>query len=348
MENKFVLNDINEFVKKFDLIEQLKNKSILITGGTGLIGSSLIKYIAYASKQRKLDIEIFGMARSKEKVLSKNFPDNVTWIYQDMKRTLSDEIKVDYIIHTASPTQSKYMISHPVELINDTYIGTRNLLEYAKEHNITKFVYLSSIEVYGQMFENKLVTEENNGYIDQMNVRSCYSEGKRLIECLCSSYADEYNIPVNVARLTQTFGAGVAFDDNRVYSQFCHQILKGDNIILHTDGESAKNYLYISDAVTGLITILLKGNVGEAYNLCNEENYISIYDLANFLVNNFNKDVSVNIEKKENEGYAPVTKVNLSSSKLRKLGWMPSSDLKDSFTKLLNYFSGKDIEDKEK
>ena len=153
---------------------------------------------------------------------------------------------------------------------------------------------------------------------------------------MCTSYAKEYGVPVKIARLTQTFGAGVSAEDNRVFAQFARSIIEGNDIVLHTKGESAKPYCYTTDCVSAILYILLKGKDGEAYNVANQDTYISIKDMALFLKENFNSNIDVIVEEHPEMGYAPVTRLNLLSEKLMSLGWKPSYNLYEMFERLIN------------
>ena len=200
------------------------------------------------------------------------------------------------------------------------------------------FVYLSSLEVYGSVYDDTVpVTEDAQGYLDPMSVRSSYPMAKRATENLCCLYAHEYQVPVKVARLTQTTGAGIAKDDNRVIAQFTRLAAEGKDIVLHTTGESARPYCYTTDAISGILYILLKGVNGEAYNVANEETYISARGIAEYLKANVNPDIEVRVELNDNMGYAPVTKLRLDTAKLQSLGWKPYYDLKDIFQRLTEY-----------
>ena len=244
--------------------------------------------------------------------------------------------KVDYIIHCAAPTSSKFFVEHPVDTAEIIIDGTKVLLNYAAKHKVKGFVYLSSLEIYGSILDDtKEVTEDVQGYLDPMSVRSSYPMAKRAAENLCSLYVKQYDVPVKVARLTQTTGAGLSKDDNRVIAQFARLAAKGQDIVLHTTGEAARPYCYTTDAITAILYILLKGKAGEAYNVANEDTYISAKGMAEFLRDNFNPSISVRIELNDNMGYAPVTKLKLSSQKLRSLGWSPKIRLKDIFRSLI-------------
>lgn len=252
-------------------------------------------------------------------------------------RGLTENDDFQYIVHCASPTEGKYMIEHPVDTYMLAIDSTRAILEYARKKK-TDIVYVSSLEFYGQHFDDTLITEDMQGYVNNTEPRSSYPLGKRAAEYLCAAYAKQFDINAKVARLTQTFGAGVSIDDNRVFAQFARSVIEGKNIVMHTKGESAKPYCYTTDCVSAILYILLRGKKGEAYNVANQETYISIKDMANFLCTQFNPQLKVVVEEHPEMGYAPVTKLNLSTEKLRSIGWLPRYGLYDMFNRLIKGF----------
>lgn len=335
--DKIQKQDIKDFVASFPLKEELKDATFLITGSTGLIGSFFIKCLLSLEK----DIKIIAPVRNKSKA-EKLFIDYISKICILECNIMSFDYaslgRIDYIIHCAAPTSSKYFIDYPVETFSVIYESTNVLLEYAKKHPVKSFVYLSSLEVYGSIYDDtESVTEDKQGELDILSVRSSYPMAKRATETLCSLYWSEYNVPVKIARLTQTTGAGVSKDDNRIIAQFARLLVEGKDIVLYTSGESARPYLYLTDAISGILYILLKGKAGEAYNVANEETYISAKNMACYLVDNFNSDISVHVELNGNMGYAPETRLRLSSRKLRDLGWKPKYGLNMIFERLINY-----------
>ena len=181
---------------------------------------------------------------------------------------------------------------------------------------------------YGQIFDDEMpLTEEMQGYVDPLNVRSSYSMGKRMCECMCVSAYKEYGVPVKIARLSQTFGAGVSLNDNRVFAQFAKAAIAGKDIVLHTKGSSNGNYCYTADAVAGLLTILLNGENAEAYNVVSESTTTTIAQMAQMVSEQITGGESrVIFDIPDNVltyGYAPDVKLRLSSKKLEKLGWKP-------------------------
>lgn len=330
--------DIQEFVRTFALSDELANTSFLITGATGLIGASLIRCLLALGN----GVRIVAPVRNKEKARAMfgDLFNRVEWMECDLASCDYSQVgKVDYVVHCAAPTSSKFFVDCPVETIRVIYEATASLLSYACRQSIKGFVYLSSLEVYGSGLPDTKITEDMQGYWDVTSIRSSYPVAKRAVENLCCAYASEYGVPVKVARLTQTTGAGIAKDDNRVIAQFAKLAAKGEDIVLHTTGESARPYCYTTDCVSALLYILLRGKDGEAYNLANEDTYISARGMAEFLRDNFNPTIDVRVELNDNMGYAPVSKLDLSTEKLRALGWQPRYDLKQLFERLIAYLS---------
>lgn len=328
--------DIQDFVVSCPFRELLLNKTILITGATGLIGSNLIHCLLALDCNIKVVAPIRDLKKA-VRIFSQNELENIRLIECDIVSYNYDALcDIDFIIHCAAPTASKYFIEHPVETFDVIYSGTKVLLNYARKRQIKGFVYLSSLEVYGEIYDDsKPVCEDSQGYLDIMAVRSSYPMAKRAAENLCCLYAAEYGVSVMVARLTQTTGAGIALDDNRVIAQFARLATYGNDIVLHTTGESARPYCYTTDAVSAILYILFKGQKGNVYNVANENTYISARDMAEFVRVNFNPSIKVRVELKNDMGYAPVTKLNLSTEKLKGLGWLPRYGLYEIFDRLI-------------
>ena len=221
-------------------------------------------------------------------------------------------------------------------------IGTKNILEQAKLSNVKSMVYLSSMEMYGILNLDD-VEEGVQGYIDPLNSRSSYSQSKRICELYNYCYFEEYNVQTKIARIAQTFGAGISNKENRVYKVFAYAILNKEDIVLKSDGSTIINFSYTTDTVIGLLYILLNGKNGEAYNLVSDKTDMTILDSAKWLAEKYgDSKVKVRIEiPKENSGFAPNNSMVLSNYKLRELGWNCKYNLKQGYDRLLKYLQEK-------
>lgn len=345
MNKQILIEDTKIFAENFALKEPLRSKTFLITGATGLIGSVMIKCLLALNKRDALDIRVIAIVRDMDKakaVFADEYPEIVFKKLNLNEISVSSiDADVDYIVHLASPTASKYFVEHPVETLRTSFEGTTALLEYAKNAGVDGMIYASSLEVYGSNASDEWLGENFQGYVNPIETRSSYNMGKRAAECLCHSYAMEYQVPVMMARMTQTFGAGVEYNDGRVFAQFARKIIEGQNIELHTSGETSRMYCYTTDAISAMLYILFKGRPGEAYNIANKDSYISIRDMAYMLKDTFNPCISVIISHRENQGYAPQTKLRLNTEKVESLGWYPCYNLLQMFERLLKYMEYK-------
>lgn len=328
---------------------KLKGSTVLITGATGLIGGALVRALAEASNKFALDMRTIGHGRNRKKGEALANEHNIEFVASDiLKPTIIGALteQIDYVFHCAAITKSADMLAKPVDVISTEVDGTRNILELAREKVCKSFVYLSSMEVYGQS-ELREVRERDLGYLDLSNPRSSYPESKRFCELLCAAYMKQYKFPVKIARLARTFGAGTPNDENdmRVANQFARKAIAGENIELHTPGNSTANCCYTSDAVRGLLTVLLKGKDGETYNIANPEASMTIREMAEIVANEVcggSIKVAVNIpEDFAKRGYAPDVGYVLNVDKLMDLCWHPQYDLVDMYKRLIADWQGR-------
>lgn len=315
-------------------------ENILVTGATGYIGRMLIKHLYHAYGN---DVFVTALVRNRQKA-AMILPASSRIICVDITDTNSmmniDE-HFDHIIHCAAVTSSSYMISHPVETTDGIVLGTKNVLDLALRSKISSMVYLSSMEVYGAINSSpqQRITEDKLGNVDLQNARSCYPMGKRMAENYCVSYYHQYNLPIKIARLAQTFGRGVDRSDKRVFAQFAKAVIKGEDIILHTKGRSMGNYCAIDDALTGIRILLHDGVNGEAYNIVNEDSTMTIAEMAEMVAREVAAgkiSIRYDIPETNEYGYAADTKLCLSSEKIMNLGWKPTKNLADMYRDLID------------
>ena len=341
INNPILQNDFDEVATGSAPFSDLNGKSVFVTGATGLIGSQIIRSMAAFNRLRGGSIKLIAFARNAEKAnaLFSGIP-GIEIVCGDINSPINYEGEIDYIVHGASATSSRYFVEHPVETILTAIGGTKNALEFAKEKNVSGFIYLSSLEVYGTPDPTAATIKENDyGFIEPLSVRSSYSEGKRMVECLCCSYASEYGVPVKIARLSQTFGAGVEYNDGRVFAEFARCAIEKRDIVLHTEGRTVRTYCYTKDAVSALTFILLRGEVGKAYNVTNKDTACSIKEMAQLVCDTFPESgISVRVEIPENVasfGYNPEMIIRLDTERLEGLGWKATVGMEEMFKRLV-------------
>ncbi len=312
-----------------------KNSNILITGGTGFIGSLLVKSFLKKDVCKKIILPVRNLTKAKKMYNDKK----IVFIKSNLENLTNIPGKIDYIIHCAAVTKSTEMIENPIEVADGIVLGTKNMLELARKKKVKSMVYISSWEVYGDKKSDSLLTENELGNISLTSIRSCYPLSKRIAEHYCHLYFQEYEVPVKVARLAQIFGKGVIKDDSRIFMQIAKSVVENKDIILHTSGMSIGNYCASEDMINAVYTILTRGESNETYNVVNEENSMRIKDMANLVAKKIAKgNIKVICENKvaDKFGFAPEKQAKMSSEKLRGLGWMPSKNLEQMYRDIID------------
>ncbi len=319
-----------ENISKILNTSDLQNKSILVTGANGLIGSYLIDYLVYLLNQaNNTNITIYAMSRSKTK-LEQRFKEtqNLVLVEQDLNEDLKFDSKIDYIIHTAGNAHPLAFSKYPVDTMKTNLLGTMNLLELAKKYN-AKLLYLSTGEIYGNNIDKKPFKESDLGIVDTKLARSCYPESKRAAETLCIAYSSQYDVHVNIARLCYVYGATITDTNSRADAQFLRNAIDKQNIVMKSEGLQERTYCYVADCVSALLVILLSGKNGEFYNIANPNSIVSIKEYAQTLADIANVklifELPDDIEKK---GYSKPADSILDSTKLQNIGWKPFYDIK--------------------
>ena len=285
----------------------------LVTGATGLIGKALIERLKRGGH------EVIAARRDLSGV--PDFPG-----------------AVDCIFHCAAMTSSRAFVEQPVETVDSIVWLTREVLEYARRNRVSSVVYLSTMEVYG-LTDSESVDERAFAPLDPTVVRNSYPEAKRLAENLCVGYAKEYGVGVKIARLTQTFGCGVDLErDNRVFAEFARAAREGRDLVLKSEGLTARCYCSVKDAVEALLTIAERGMPGEAYNVANPATFCTIREMAESVAAKFSggrSKVVIDLEGAASRGYLPPFRMKLVTAKLEALGWRPTQSLTDMFAEML-------------
>jgi nucleoside-diphosphate-sugar epimerase len=346
IENKILREDLEYVVSRpYIKWQRMENKTVLVTGGTGLIGSYFINSLLYYNRCHTNKIHVVALVRDCEKArikfkrqLEEQLP-YLKLIQGAVENLPKIDGNIDFILHAASPTSSSFFVANPVETILISIKGTWNLLRLAIKKHAEGMVYLSSMEVYGPVHSEEKVGEMHPSYIDTMSARNSYPESKRLCESLCASYYKEYKVPVNCIRLTQTFGPGIRYDDQRIFAMLIRCAVQQNNIELLTEGKTKRSYLYLADAATAILTVMTHDEYGQVYNAANDKTYCSIREMAEMVarvVANGNIKVLVKTESPSStEKFMPELYMNLDVQKLMQLGWKAENSLDKMFVRTI-------------
>lgn len=302
--------------------DRLRGASVLVTGATGTIGGFVVRLLAELNNLYGYDIDIIAVGRNLDKGAElKRRNGKIRFLMHDLREPFTLSERLDYIYHCAAVTTSVQMVARPVDVIETEVLGAHNILELARGNGCKGVVYTSSMEMYGQLDKEHIV-ETDLGFLDLTNPRSCYPQTKRMIETLCNAYTAQYELPIKIARLGMTFGAGCQLGDSRIYAQFARAILNGEDIVLHTEGKSVSSFLYLADAVKALTLLLLSDSLG-TYNVAMD--YMSIRAFADKIAAAYERKAIIQAPENISKlGYAGDSRLALITSKIRALGWMPA------------------------
>lgn len=334
--NNYYSEDINNVCKLSLPWDELRGKSIMLSGATGLIGSFFVDVISEKNITDGLNCTVYALVRNEEKAKARfsKFADDthLVFIPYDVKYPLVTDTpeKIDYILHLASNTHPMLYATDPIGTITTNIIGLQNLLEFAAAHRCERFIFASSNEVYGEnRGDAELFDEDYCGYINCNTLRAGYPESKRCGEALCQAYKSQKGLDVCVARLTRSYGPTMIMSDTKAVSQFIKKGVAGEDIVLKSEGTQYYSYTYTADAASGLLWILLAGESGEAYNIADMSGDITLKDLASIIAEMNGKKVVFELpDAVEAAGYSRATKARLDGSKIRALGWKPMYNIK--------------------
>ena len=344
VRNEVTAHDLQEvWEQTFFNWEELRGKTFFVTGATGILGSFLVRCLLNANEQGKLQMQVIASVRDIKKAENlyarelEQHKDSLRWHIGDVSEEIRYFGRVNYIIHAACPTESSFFVEHPQATRNIIEIGTRNVLEFAHEKAVDSMVYLSSMEALGQITENRLLSEDDEGSIDEKNPRNSYPAAKRRAEKLCKMYAREHDVPVRIARLSQVIGACANWDDCRVYGYFARCVITKSEIELRTSGNSLMSSCYISDVMRALPLLTLRGVTGEVYQIAHEKSANRIIDVARILEKK-HSDIRVRIHPQQENHYVEGVSWNMSTEKIRSLGWRAEVSLEEAYNRLINSF----------
>lgn len=327
-------DDVKNVISYIPNIDKLNHCSVLITGATGMIGSSIAELLFYLNEYYNADIKIFLAGREKERMVDRFYKWKIDTDYFFVSFEASEgtvvDVRVDFIIYGASPADPASYNREPVETMLSNILGLKVMLDLAKKHNAKNILYISSSEIYGKKYTQESYKESDYGYVDLLNSRSCYSSAKRAAETLCAAYRKEYGVACVIVRPGHIYGPTITTTDSRASAQFTRKALAGDNIVMKSDGSQLRSYCYTLDCASAILTVLLNGKNGEAYNISNPDSIVSIREFAEEMANIASTKIIFEIpSNEEKNSYNPMNNSSLNSQKLIALGWKSCFNLKD-------------------
>ena len=325
--------EYEKYTKEYDFSEYLKDKTVLITGSKGIIGSGLIRWILLENQKKGNNTHIIASSRNPERI--PDFiedGDNISFCKFGEEGQIEE--KVDYIIHTAAPTSNKVFKEQPVESLCTILDGAETVLDLAKRQEKCSVIYLSSEEAYGTPTATEPVNESFVGAIDSLNVRNCYPLGKKASELLCKAYFEEYGLDVKIIRPTVILGLYQPYDSVKVEAEILRCVIENKNLFMKSNGMTKKCVIYTMDALSAVLTVLFKGQAGEAYNATNPETYETVKDRAYKAFAKFNPNVTIEFAEQDvsmASGYLPQRALQEDITKISQLGWRPLADMDDIY-----------------
>ncbi|WP_298463151.1 NAD(P)-dependent oxidoreductase [uncultured Mitsuokella sp.] len=316
--------------------EKIQDASILISGATGLIGSFLIDVLMWRNTYRKANCKVFALGRSEEKAKRRFAYYKDSSLFHFLSHDINEPLhlqnneRIEYVLHLASNTHPVAYATDPIGTITTNIIGLKNMLDFGVYHHTKRFAFASSNEIYGEnRGDQELFDEHYCGYIDCNTLRAGYPESKRCGEALCQAYMKQKGLDVVIPRLTRSYGPTMLESDTKAISQFIKKAIASEDIVLKSAGNQYYSYTYVADAVSGLLTVLLLGKSGEAYNIADQHSDITLKDLAATLAKIAGTKVIFEIpDATEKAGYSKATKARLDGKKMHRLGWMPFYNIK--------------------
>lgn len=270
-------------------VKALEGKTVLISGGSGFLGSYINAVIYLLNKNvfkkpcRVISLDNY-ITGSRKNFLVDIDDENFVQKDGDVRIPVITNEKIDYIIHAAGLASPFYYKKYPLETIESAILGARNLLELSRVTKPKSFLFFSSSEIYGDPEPGSVPTPETYaGHVSSVGPRACYDESKRLSETLCMTYREIYGIPIKIVRPFNIYGPGMKHTDYRVVPTFVYNALQGKDLPVHDKGIQTRTFCYITDAIVAIFKVLVSGKPGEVYNIGNDNPEISMFELAEII-----------------------------------------------------------------
>lgn len=329
-------------------LDKIKGSTVMVTGATGLIGSAVADLLAAAGRseddrqQEAGAVRVLAACRDEEKFRERfggsGNNKNIEFVHYDAQETVELATVPDYIIHCAGNSHPESFRKEPAETLIGSITGLDNLFKFARKNKrIKRILYVSSSEVYGSRKGSELYKEDDYCYLDFLNSRACYPSGKRAAETLCSCYIEEYGMDAVVVRPGHVYGPTQTASDSRAASQFFRDVMQGKDIVMKSSGMQLRSYCHVLDCASAILTVLLEGACGEAYNISNPDSVVTIRDMAECIAGCAGRRVIFQeAGEAEKKGFNFMSCSALDAGKLLKLGWKGRYPMRDGVQNTLD------------
>lgn len=336
--------DLIRVIENIPEAESLFGKSILITGATGLIGSGVTDLLHCLNTVKNAGIRILIAARNRRRVAERFYEmeegRDYTFVQYDALLPVETNEHADFVIHGACNASPAAYVSEPVEIMESNITGIGNLLKYAADEKSQRVLYISSSEVYGQKTDGKPYSEEDYAFLDILNPRAPYPSSKRAAETLCVAYGLEYGVDSVIVRPGHIYGPAVTPSDNKATAQFTRNAVAGEPIVMKSAGTQLRSYTYFLDCASAILTVLIKGENGKAYNISNPDSVITISQIASCIAKAAGMQIKYEDPSAlEAAGYNLMSNSSLDAGRLIALGWKPQFSPEEGAEKCVKFYS---------
>lgn len=330
--------------------QKLSGMTIAVTGAGGFLGGYIVRILLglHSAGRVERPIRVLSLvrdvdrARDRLKLLADNKDLEIrSWNLNDI--AVPDLGVCNYVIHAASQASPRFYSTDPVGTLMPNAIGTASLLQALQRCPDPRgLLFVSSSEVYGHVSGDCILEETAYGQLDPATVRACYAESKRFGETLCVAWYHQFGLPTYIVRPFHTYGPGLQVDDGRVFADFAFNVVRGENIVMMSDGSARRAFCYVSDAVAGFFTVLLKGRPATPYNVANPDGELSVMELAKLLVGLY-PEKGLKVERKlplgeRNYMASTLSRLTPNVGRLSQLGWNAQVDPHQGFRRMIDAY----------
>jgi nucleotide sugar dehydrogenase len=291
-----------------ETLRPLEGSTFLITGACGFLGSFLLDTMAEFNRRAKIPCHVIAVDNFKSglptRVEHLQNERGFSFVTHDVSKPIPVSEPVHYIFHGASVASPTFYRQYPLETIDVNVNGTKHLLERTRRGDVRSMLFMSTSEIYGDPTPDAIPTKEDyRGFVSCTGPRACYDESKRLGETLCANYFRQYGTPVKVIRPFNVYGPGQRLDDLRIIPDLMTSALAGGPLVLLSDGRAKRAFCYVRDFIWANLEIMLRGENGEAYNVGNDEEELSMLEVAERMADAVTPRPSIQYQKSADVHY---------------------------------------------